>query len=150
MQMISGNTSDHLHAVLDEQIECAESMLSTLGQEHATLRSGDAEQLNEVSAGKARLADKLEHLEAERQGLADALNISFASATNCGADQKWNRLLSVLEQCQHQNSQNGSLVQARRTQIESALSTLRLGEPGSYDAAGNKRTMGASLQLGSA
>jgi flagellar biosynthesis/type III secretory pathway chaperone len=148
--MAAAGTSEHLMAVIDEQIVCAESMLETLETESEALLQGDADRINDASAGKARLADTLEQLETERQGLAEALALTQPTVTGTATGEKWERLLRVLEQCRDRNARNGSLVQARRTQIEAALKALAPDQPGGYDAAGNKHSTAASHRLGSA
>ncbi len=148
--MATSGTRDHLLAVIDEQIVCAESMLSTLDSENEALLQGDTERLNSVSAGKARLSEQLERLEGERRDLSEALALSHESAGNDAAGGRWQRLLEVLEQCRDRNVRNGSLVQARRTQIEAVLKALVSTQPASYDATGTQLSRNASQRLGTA
>ena len=148
----STDSQQHLADVLNEQIRCAESMLKTLEHESDALLAGDADKLNDASAGKARLADALDQLEIERRGLTESLGFhTSAAADGSETSQSWNRLIELLEQCRERNTRNGGLVQARRTQVETALQALSSTPQGSgYDSAGKRNRTAASHRLGSA
>lgn len=137
---------DNLIEVLDEQIGCATEMIGTLARENRALIDDDPEQLNEASAGKAKLVEMLENLELERR----ALSSTTITPSQGVAAEKWEQLLALLEECRSRNLQNGSLVQAKRQQVLTVLKLLRGPVPEVYDAEGNEETRRGTQRLGSA
>jgi flagellar biosynthesis protein FlgN len=137
--------SHTLIEVLNEQIRCAEAMLSTLGRENQALAEGDSEQLNAAGADKARLVETLETLESERRTLSDAIGASFAG------DGAWQTLLELIAACKEQNQRNGALVKARSEQVRMALKVLHgTDEPECYDPTGMQSSARGARHLGSA
>ena len=126
--------------ILDEQIRCAEAMLSALGRESDALVSGDTELLGSVGADKARLVDSLERLELERRRFGDGER---------GSSQ-WRTLLELISSCKEQNQRNGALLKARSEQVQIALNALRGPEPGFYDPSGFKPAARSARPLGTA
>lgn len=137
--------SHTLIEVLNEQIRCAEAMLSTLGRESEALAAGDAELLNAAGADKAKLVETLETLEQERRTLSDAIGASFSG------DPSWQTLLELIAACKDQNRRNGALVKARSEQVRMALKVLRgADEPQCYDPSGLRSSASGARRLGSA
>jgi flagellar biosynthesis/type III secretory pathway chaperone len=145
--------SEGLIAVLQEQIDCAEAMLETLGRENQALVRGDAEQLNAAGAAKAQLVETLETLERQRLSLAEAVTASVARAgSRMGAatSPEWRRLLDLIGECKQQNERNGALVKARSEQVRTALRALRGTEPDLYGRSGHAPATADARSLGSA
>ena len=145
--------ADSLIEVLNEQIRCAEAMLSTLGRESQALIEGDADQLNAASADKAKLVERLDALETERRSLAAALEATVApdeSRLDSAVAPKWRALLDLIGECKEHNQRNGALVRTRSDQVRTALKLLRGGEPDVYEPSGVKPYSRAARQLGSA
>jgi len=135
-----------LAAVLDEQIRCAEAMLTVLDREARALEAGDAEALNETGAEKVRLVEALDGLERERRDLAAVASDSARGAL----DGRWQRLLELTERLKAENARNGARVEARREQVLAALRLLRRADVPLYDAAGAQRPAHEGRILGSA
>lgn len=143
--------NDSLIAVLNEQIRCAEAMLSTLGRENHALVDGDAELLNAAGADKARLVETLEALEVERRTLSDAIGASLARAGSDSTETTpWRTLLELIAACKRENQRNGALVKARSEQVRTALKLLRGSEPEFYDESGLKPSARSARPLGTA
>ena len=145
------DVGNNLIAVLNEQIRCAEAMLSTLGRENEALRDGDPERLNAAGADKAQLVDALESLEQERRSLTEAIEANLASvASDPKGSAGWQTLLELIAACKEQNQRNGALLKARSEQVRTALKLLRGSEPELYDSSGLKPAARAARPLASA
>jgi flagellar biosynthesis protein FlgN len=143
--------SEGLIAVLEEQIQCAEAMLDTLGRENEALLKGDAEQLNAAGATKAVLVETLEALECQRRSLTEALAAGVAgAAAQPAANQEWQRLLELIGECKQRNDRNGALVKARSEQVRTALRALRGTEPDLYGRSGRAPATADARSLGTA
>lgn len=142
--------SHGLIKILDEQISAAESMLGALDRENQALVDGDSDELNEAGADKARLVETLESLERERRDFGALDELSRSAARDDSASERWQKLLTVIEECGRRNRQNGSLVKARHNQILGALNILRGSGPQLYDASGLKPSSNDAHPLGSA
>jgi flagella synthesis protein FlgN len=140
----------NLIAVLNEQIRCAEAMLSALDAENQALVAGDTELLNSAGADKAKLADALEALETERRGLAAAIESAGSAPKHGAAAPRWQALLELVAACKERNQRNGALVKARTEQVRTALKLLRGPEPQFYDPSGRKPASRSARSLGSA
>ncbi|HLF11367.1 MAG TPA: flagellar protein FlgN, partial [Gammaproteobacteria bacterium] len=134
----------------NEQIRCARTMLSTLSEENQALIDGDAERLNAASAGKARLVETLEALEAERRDLTAAIKITLTSVEAGSCEPQWRSLLELIAACKQQNQRNGALVKARTEQVRTALKLLRGSESEFYDPSGLTPSSRSARSLGSA
>jgi len=145
---------DHINqtliAVLNEQIRCAEAMLSTLGRENQALLAGDSESLNAAGADKARLVETLESLESERRTLTQAIETTLLE-TNPAETPAWRKLLGLIAACKEQNQRNGALVKARAEHIRQALKVLRgADDPECYAPTGLTSAARGARHLGSA
>ena len=145
---------DHINqtliAVLNEQIRCAEAMLSTLGRENQALLAGDSESLNATGADKARLVETLESLESERRTLTEAIETTLLETESTEAP-AWRKLLDLIAACKEQNQRNGALVKARAEHIRQALKVLRgADDPECYDPTGLTSAARGARHLGSA
>ena len=145
---------DHINqtliAVLNEQIRCAEAMLSTLGRENQALIAGDSESLNAAGADKARLVETLESLESERRTLTEAIETTLLQ-TESAETPAWRKLLDLIAACKEQNQRNGALVKARAEHIRQALKVLRgTDDPECYDPTGLTSAARGARHLGSA
>jgi flagella synthesis protein FlgN len=141
--------TDLFGTVLAEQIQCAQAMLRALEAENRALVDGDAERLNAASAAKARLVEELEALEAERRGLADALDASVTWLAHAPKP-AWQALLTLVAECKQQNQRNGALVKARSEHLRTALKLLRGSEPTFYDPSGLAQAARSARSLGTA
>jgi flagellar biosynthesis/type III secretory pathway chaperone len=141
----SHGQDENLDRILSEQLDSAEAMLALLDREHRALLDGDAENLNRASADKARLVDDLEALERARHDLAGS-----AADARGPAAQRWQKLLTTIEECRMRNLRNGALANARREQVVLALNVLRGGESGLYDAHGSVARPPGARPLGEA
>jgi flagella synthesis protein FlgN len=147
--------STSLVAILNEQISCAQEMLTTLGRENQALVDGDADLLNAAGADKARLVETLDSLEHERRALSDAIGLTFASASDKSADEasrpeQWRALLDLIAECKQRNQHNGALVKARSEQVRIALRALRGTEAALYDLSGLEHATHSARPLGTA
>jgi len=147
--------SASLVAILNEQISCAEAMLSTLARENQALVDGDAELLNVAGAEKARLVEVLDSLEHERRALSDAIGATFAAeddgaARGASRPAEWRALLDLIAECKQQNHRNGALVKARSEQVRIALRALRGTEAALYDPSGLEHATRSARPLGTA
>lgn len=145
---------DHINqtliAVLNEQIRCAEAMLSTLGRENQALLAGDSESLNAAGADKARLVETLESLESERRTLTEAIEATLLAA-EAAEPPAWRTLLGLIAACKEQNQRNGALVKARAEHIRQALKVLRGADDAEcYDPMGLTSAARGARHLGSA
>jgi flagella synthesis protein FlgN len=141
---------NNLVAVLNEQLSCAQAMLSTLARENQALVEGDPELLNAASADKAKLVATLEALETERRSLTAAIETTLTSTEETGPEPKWHSLLQLIAACKQQNQRNGALVKARTEQVRMALKLLRGSEAEFYDPSGLTPSSRSARSLGSA
>jgi len=147
--------SASLVAILNEQISCAEAMLTTLARENEALVAGDAEVLNTAGAEKARLVEALDSLEHERRALSDAIGATLASGyegpePDRSRPAEWRALLDLIAECKQQNDRNGALVKARSEQVRIALRALRGTEAALYDPSGLEHATRSARPLGTA
>lgn len=142
--------SQSLIAVLNEQIRCAEAMLSTLGRENQALLANDSESLNAAGADKARLVETLETLESERRTLTEAIEATLMPAETAETP-AWRELLKLVAACKAQNQRNGALVKARAEHVRQALKVLRGSQdPECYNPTGLTSAARGARHLGSA
>ena len=138
---MSGNPQ-RIHAVLGEQIRCAEAMLEALGRESEALAAGNSDSLTLATDAKAELVTALERLELERRQLAEH------AGDQAQAD--WQRLRELIARCKEQNQKNGALLNARAENVRIALKALRGGEPELYGATGRAPARADARPLGTA
>ena len=110
-----------LTAVIDEQIHCAETLLTTLEREAQALERGDIDALNGAGADKVKLVEALDALERERR----ALTALASPSVRLSLDDRWRRLLSLTERMKAEKARNGAHVDARRRRVLAALKLLR-------------------------
>jgi flagella synthesis protein FlgN len=146
--------SASLVAILNEQISCAEAMLTTLARENEALVAGDADLLNSAGAEKARLVEALDSLEHERRALSDAIGATLAGGGEGSEDRgrpaEWRALLDLIAECKQKNDRNGALVKARSEQVRIALRALRGTEAALYDPSGLEHATRSARPLGTA
>ena len=125
---------DRLGAILTEETEAANQLLSVLLEEREALTRRDLEEIREIAERKQSLIETLEELSARqnsflKEGGIDPGNTALeASLRDMGlqavADQ-WNTLRIVLKDCQKENQINGGIIEISRRFAQQVLDTLR-------------------------
>ncbi len=143
---------------LQAGVEAARNLLENLEREREALVADDLDGFLQLTEGKKERIAALEAFDRQRlaalrqAGLGeDEAGMEALLAGDPRADTLWRELLHVLQSCQRLNEINGRIIQARKRQVEQALSILR-GQLGSeklaYDRQGRITGTDPGLPLG--
>lgn len=130
-----------LNDLLNQQLNCAESLLRILTDEKTALLANDIEGLQKLCETKSAAAQTLQDLSAQLNklcGSAIAAQIeSFIRKQNqpqaLGA---WQSLLKAAARCQQANLENGALLLERQVRVRSLLQLIHRDERPLYGRAG--------------
>lgn len=153
--MHAERTQQSLEAVLNQELECTESLLASLETERAALAGRDANALARSTEAKLAQIQRLESLEGQREHLLAALGFAGEPADlgswlgNLPGTQRrlhglWQRILANTEACRTANLTNGGILEANRQHVEQALSILR-GQVGSTSVYASNGETASSL-----
>jgi flagella synthesis protein FlgN len=131
----------------------------SLEDERKALAVRDIDALNAAIENKSRCVASLHTLEQERRRLCSLSDHGEGTdhmqqmAAWCEADSviasSWDQLMAIVAECNTLNMTNGAIIRVRKDQIESSLSVLRGGTPGtdmySRDGTGSGSTSQRSL-----
>lgn len=127
--------SDALHrleGVLDDEIQLAEQLASTLATERTALTGALPGAVVEQAAIKTALIGRIESLESERRMLWDAANAASSERVAL----RWRSLMDVVARCRNENDVNGYIINTRRGQVRQLIDAVRGGAPVTYGPAG--------------
>lgn len=147
--------SSTLSELLAAQIECSRSLVDILAEEHQALTGNDIDRLEQVCRTKAQAAQQLHQLgEKMAEHIPPSLKTAAVEALlgqqRDGATliQAWRELTGLARQCSDANRVNGTLVEARETQIRKSLASLNPEGPAVYGRTGASKTnLSGRLQL---
>jgi flagellar biosynthesis/type III secretory pathway chaperone len=143
-----------LEVVLDRELDVARTLATTLDAERVALTGKSPEAVMEMAAAKIQLFGVIEALEAERNKLCAAAQVSLPKArpgqsvamsgvSDLVAD-RWRTLLELIAACRKSNEINGYIINARRGQLNQLFQVLRGGAPITYSPQG--KTFAKSLR----
>jgi flagellar biosynthesis/type III secretory pathway chaperone len=151
---MNSDTHRSLEVVLDRELEVARTLATTLDAERVALTGKSPEAVMEKAAEKIQLFGMIEALEAERNKLCAAAQISLPKvrrgqplAVSDVADSvadRWRALLELIAACRKSNEINGYIINARRGQLNQLFQVLRGGAPITYSPQG--KTFARSLR----
>ncbi len=126
--------------LMAQECASAKSLCDILESERNALATNQLELLDELATKKQTQIEQLEALGKKRMDWLSSRGIDTDSAklgeyfSNAGNEQLrgWQALLSQLEECQHLNRINGSIVKQLQQKVRNALSILH-GQPDSTD-----------------
>lgn len=163
--------SSHLpaHAIvaqrLGDELALLERFRAMLSDEQALLQAGDADALPPLTTQKNSLAEQLALTMQQReqalvqlglqQGRAgmEAWLASFPETSRLSHQARWQKLLSLADECRNEHELNGKLLAMRLAQNQQALTALLSagGKPLTYGPDGQQRLgIGSGRTLGSA
>ncbi len=123
-----------LISVLNNCVAEAVLLRQSLEDERRALESQDLDALHAAADKKTRSVQRLQTLETERRRLCVESGVSdhngdmgALAAANVGIAEGWNRLMSVVSECNQLNATNGAVISLRRNQFETSLTVLRGG-----------------------
>ena len=152
---MNSDANRSLEVVLDRQLEVARTLATTLDAERVALTGKSPEAVMEKAAEKIQLFGAIEALEAERNKLCAAAQISLPKAPRKGQPlavsgvsdsvvDRWRTLLELIARCRKANDINGYIINARRGQLNQLFQVLRGGAPITYSPQG--KTFAKSLR----
>jgi len=152
---MNSDANRSLEVVLDRQLEVARTLATTLDAERVALTGKSPEAVMEKAAEKIQLFGAIEALEAERNKLCAAAQISLPKAPRKGQPlalsgvsdsvvDRWHTLLELIARCRKANDINGYIINARRGQLNQLFQVLRGGAPLTYSPQG--KTFAKSLR----
>ena len=152
---MNSDANRSLEVVLDRELEVARALATTLDAERVALTGKSPEAVMEKAAEKIQLFGAIEALEAERNKLCAAAQISLPKAPRKGQPlalsgvsdsvvDRWHTLLELIARCRKSNDINGYIINARRGQLNQLLQVLRGGAPITYSPQG--KTFAKSLR----
>ncbi len=115
---------------LQQHLDCATVLQSTLDEEHRALTANDAETLLRVTQTKAAAAETLRALgddliRLRRDGNFASVDAMFAAAPEAAElSQQWNEILELATQSHAANRRNAALLDVRQTQVRAALEVI--------------------------
>ncbi len=143
--------ADNLAAHLD----CSQLLLTTLEHEHHALLANDVGSLEQLTATKAAAAHRLAELGGALNRLRSESGVRtieelLARLDSSGASRaRWQELIDLAARCSDANRGNAALLDARQSQIRSALRLLGQGAaPSTYGRYGTAGVAHASRALG--
>ncbi len=133
--MDAERTQQSLQAILAQEVQCTECLLTSLNTERTALARRDMSTLEQTIQEKVQYTEELEQLEQQREQLVMALGFSndADSWRHClkslpQADtlmQIWQQILLNIEACRDGNLTNGGILEVGRRHVEQALLILR-------------------------
>ena len=152
---MNSDANRSLEVVLDRELEVARTLATTLDAERVALTGKSPEAVMEKAAEKIQLFGAIEALEAERNKLCAAAQISLPKAPRKGQPlalsgvsdsvvDRWHTLLELIARCRKANDINGYIINARRGQLNQLFQVLRGGAPLTYSPQG--KTFAKSLR----
>jgi len=129
-----------LEAVLDRQIQLAESLSMLLAAEKDALLGKSPDEVMQRATAKLALLGQIETLEHERTALWQ----QAAARETAGVAQRWQALMAWMTLCRSANEVNGYIIHLRRSQVGQLLAALRGGAPALYGPQG--KTFGRALR----
>lgn len=134
-------------AVLEQEIDALEAVLTALGAEHNALETRNAEALTAASAHKLQCIETARQIGAERSAL---LPDGVSSTADPQLLERWDHLVALARTCKEKNERNGMLISWQRRYIEQTLAVLRndgceAALYGPDGASKRRRTNGGSL-----
>ena len=143
---MNSHSQRRLEMVLDQEIDAARSLATTLESERTALTGNSPEAVLEHAAQKTELFGIIDALEAERRQLCDADRISLpgiqrgrtpviAGVSQSIAD-RWKSLLDLVAGCRTANEVNGYIINARRGQIGQLIQAMRGSSSTTYGPQG--------------
>lgn len=147
--------SSALSELLTAQIACSRTLVDILAEEHQALTGNDIERLEQVCRTKAQAAQQLHQLgEKMAQHIAPNLKTPAVEAllgrlaNGAALIEAWRELTRLARHCSEANRVNGTLVEARETQIRKSLASLNPEGPSVYGRTGASKTnLSGRLQL---
>jgi|HubBroStandDraft_2_1064218.scaffolds.fasta_scaffold1247435_1 flagellar biosynthesis/type III secretory pathway chaperone len=143
-----------LEVVLDRELEAAHALATTLDAERVALTGKSPEAVMEKAAEKTQLFGVIEALEAERNKLCSAAQISLPKGrkgqtlavpgVSESVAERWRALLELIARCRMANEINGYIINTRRGQLNQLFQVLRGGAPITYSPQG--KTFAKSLR----
>lgn len=120
--------TQNIRHVIEQQITCANRLLSTLDQERQALLGNSMTALEQASADKLAAATTLQTLNGSLLKLnAGPQQIEGILKTADAADpirERWQQLLELAARCQKANLGNGALLDERQSQLRRSLRSL--------------------------
>jgi flagellar biosynthesis/type III secretory pathway chaperone len=151
---MNSDTHRSLEVVLDRELDVARSLATTLDAERVALTGKSPEAVMEKAAEKTQLFGMIEALEAERNQLCAAAQISLpkarrgqslaVSGVSDSVVDRWRTLLELIAACRQSNDVNGYIINARRGQLNQLFQIVRGGAPITYSPQG--KTFARSLR----
>jgi flagellar biosynthesis/type III secretory pathway chaperone len=151
---MNSDTHRSLEVVLDRELDVARSLATTLDAERVALTGKSPEAVMEKAAEKTQLFGMIEALEAERNQLCAAAQISLpkarrgqslaVSGVSDSVADRWRTLLELIAACRQSNDINGYIINARRGQLNQLFQIVRGGAPITYSPQG--KTFARSLR----
>ena len=141
--------------VLNQSVQVAAGLKTTLEDERAALESRDLDALENAASNKGSCVKQLTALEQERTGLCKTAGFKAddmpAFVAWCddrqGIGETWTRLIELAGECDTLNLTNGSIIRSRQTQLGDRFALLR-GHPTASDTYGRdgNETAGVSTR----
>ena len=129
------STVAQLENLLDQELEIARALASTLENERKALVSDQAHAIADIASNKAALLERLEKLESQRRNLvaqeqpqteddADALTRTMTGISSA-VGRRWQSLMGLVAACRDANEANGLIVNLRQGQVRQLLDIVR-------------------------
>ena len=126
--------------IIGSSVYQALGLKESLEDERHALAAQDIDALNAAIENKSRCVAKLQTLEQERRRLCSQSGYGESTEhmrqmmawcdDNSVVANGWEQLMAIASDCSSLNMTNGAIIRVRRDQIESSLSVLRGGTPG--------------------
>jgi flagellar biosynthesis/type III secretory pathway chaperone len=137
---VSHDARRELEAVLDLEIQMAETLSSTLAEERDALLGKSPAEVVARTTLKLALLRQIEELERERTALWQPA----VALRDPEVARRWQSLMSLMKRCRSANEVNGYIIHLRRSQVGQLLTALRGGAPALYGPQG--KTFGRALR----
>ena len=148
---------ERLQSLLQRQHDAAQRLLQLLTEEHAAITGNNLQDLESVLAAKQQSLMELETTSREYTQIAPNKTIFTETIRQndphgaLGLESLWQKVETLLRQCQNKNSINGKTISLSHRHVQQAISILRSGELGvdpCYSPTGGHLSAGASRTLG--
>jgi len=135
-----GEARQRIVEIIGSSVYHALGLKESLEDERKALAAQDIDALNRAIDNKSRCVATLQTLEQDRRrlcsisGHGEAIDHMQQMMAWCDEDSvvanSWEQLMVIATECSTLNMTNGAIIRVRKEQIESSLSVLRGGAPG--------------------
>ncbi len=123
--------------VIGDSVVLANALIEALGSERGALETQDMDALEDILGQKSQCVESLSRLERQRNDICanagfvggdDQMDrmIEWCDENHAVAD-AWRQLVQLAIECNRRNISNGSIIRARKQQIETAMAVVRGG-----------------------